>query len=38
MMVVFPSWLRHMVHPFVGEGERITIAWNMLLDAGTTSR
>ncbi|CAN0484501.1 unnamed protein product [Laminaria digitata] len=33
MMVVFPSWLRHMVHPFVGEGERMTIAWNMLLDS-----
>lgn len=33
MMVVFPSWLRHMVHPFVGEGERVTIAWNMLIDA-----
>lgn len=31
MMVVFPSWLRHMVHPFVGKGERVTIAWNMML-------
>jgi uncharacterized protein (TIGR02466 family) len=37
MMVVFPSWLRHMVHPFVGEGERITIAWNMFLDTNTTN-
>lgn len=36
MMVIFPSWLRHMVHPFVGEGERITIAWNMLVDPNTT--
>jgi len=32
MMVVFPSWLRHMVHPFFGEGERVTIAWNLRLD------
>jgi uncharacterized protein (TIGR02466 family) len=31
MIVVFPSWLRHMVHPFVGKGERVTIAWNMQL-------
>jgi uncharacterized protein (TIGR02466 family) len=36
MMVVFPSWLRHMVHPFAGEGERITIAWNMLLQKNAT--
>ena len=36
MMVVFPSWLRHMVHPFAGEGERITIAWNMLLQNNKT--
>jgi uncharacterized protein (TIGR02466 family) len=36
MMVVFPSWLRHMVHPFAGEGERITIAWNMLLERNET--
>lgn len=27
-MVLFPSWLKHMVHPFVGEGDRISIAFN----------
>ena len=31
LMVVFPSWVRHMVHPFVGEGARVTIGWNMLV-------
>lgn len=29
LMVMFPSWLKHMVHPFVGEGERISIAFNV---------
>lgn len=28
MMVVFPSWLYHWVHPYHGEGERISIAFN----------
>ena len=28
-MVVFPSWVKHMVHPFVGEGVRISIAVNV---------
>ncbi|MGF1552152.1 MAG: TIGR02466 family protein [Paracoccaceae bacterium] len=30
-MVVFPSWLPHQVHPYFGPGERISIAFNMLL-------
>ena len=29
MMIIFPSWVRHAVLPFAGEGERITIAFNM---------
>ena len=29
MMVVFPSWLHHQVHPFFGKGERISIAFNV---------
>ena len=29
LMIVFPSWLKHMVHPFVGTGERISIAFNV---------
>jgi len=28
-MVLFPSWLKHMVHPFVGSGTRISIAFNV---------
>lgn len=28
-MVLFPSWMKHMVHPFVGEGVRISIAANV---------
>jgi len=28
-MVVFPSWVKHMVHPFVGEGVRISVAVNV---------
>ncbi|MEM9208842.1 MAG: putative 2OG-Fe(II) oxygenase, partial [Pseudomonadota bacterium] len=28
-MVVFPSWVKHMVHPFVGTGVRISIACNV---------
>ena len=28
-MVLFPSWVRHMVHPFTGDGTRISIACNV---------
>jgi uncharacterized protein (TIGR02466 family) len=28
LLLVFPSWLLHMVHPFHGTGERISIAFN----------
>jgi len=31
MMLMFPSWLRHWVHPFHGRGERISIAFNVNL-------
>ncbi len=27
-LILFPSWLGHMVTPFVGRGERITVAFN----------
>lgn len=30
LMVLFPSWLVHHVHPFIGKGERISIAFNIL--------
>lgn len=32
LMVMFPSWLRHYVHPFFGNGERISVAFNVLLN------
>ena len=28
-LLIFPSWLQHMVYPFKGEGERRTIASNL---------
>ncbi|MEM7503422.1 MAG: TIGR02466 family protein [Pseudomonadota bacterium] len=28
-MVLFPSWVKHMVHPFQGDGTRISIACNV---------
>ncbi|MFQ5783981.1 MAG: TIGR02466 family protein [Alphaproteobacteria bacterium] len=30
LMTVFPSWLSHLVHPFFGAGERISVAFNVL--------
>jgi uncharacterized protein (TIGR02466 family) len=29
LMVMFPSWLKHMVHPFSGSGERISVSFNV---------
>jgi uncharacterized protein (TIGR02466 family) len=29
LMVMFPSWLKHMVHPFFGSGERISTSFNV---------
>lgn len=31
MMLLFPSWLKHFVDPFRGEGTRISIAFNVML-------
>lgn len=31
MMLIFPSWHLHMVHPFRGGGERVVIAFNIRL-------
>ena len=28
-MLLWPSWVKHMVHPYVGEGKRISIAFNV---------
>jgi uncharacterized protein (TIGR02466 family) len=32
MMLVFPSWIEHCVHPFFGDGHRISIAINVTLE------
>lgn len=32
-MLVFPAWLQHMVHPHTGEGERLSIAFNVTVAA-----
>ena len=32
MAILFPSWVKHMVHPFHGEGERISVAFNLIRD------
>ncbi len=31
LMVFFPSWLKHQVHPYRGTGERISISYNILV-------
>ena len=31
-MVLFPSWLMHQVHPYFGEQERISIAFNVTVE------
>ena len=28
-MLLWPSWMKHMVHPFTGKGERLSIAFNV---------
>ena len=28
-MLLWPSWMKHMVHPYTGSGERISIAYNI---------
>lgn len=34
MMVIFPAWVEHWVHPFFGEGNRISIAANVVIKKG----
>ena len=38
VMVLFPSWLQHFVHPFFGQGERISIAFNAVTSETETTR
>ncbi len=37
IMVMFPGWLVHQVHPFHGDGERISIAFNILSTRGSST-
>ena len=30
LMLVFPGWFKHFVHPYEGESERISIAFNLI--------
>jgi uncharacterized protein (TIGR02466 family) len=32
-MIMFPAWMEHLVHPFYGEGERISIATNIKMNS-----
>jgi uncharacterized protein (TIGR02466 family) len=38
MVVMFPSWLLHSVEPWDGEGERISIAFNIFANARAPAR
>lgn len=38
MMILFPSWLYHFVNPFMGEGERISVAFNVFVSRGTPDK
>jgi hypothetical protein len=35
-MLVFPAWIEHSVHPFHGEGYRISIAINVAIESGSS--
>jgi uncharacterized protein (TIGR02466 family) len=37
MMLVFPAWIEHGVHPFYGTGHRISIAINVALEGMNTA-
>ncbi|MEM9043387.1 MAG: TIGR02466 family protein [Pseudomonadota bacterium] len=37
LMVFFPSWLKHHVHPYRGTGERISISYNIQVQMADTS-
>ncbi|HLX27181.1 MAG TPA: 2OG-Fe(II) oxygenase family protein [Casimicrobiaceae bacterium] len=32
LTLLFPSWLKHMVHPYYGKGERISVAFNVSVE------
>ncbi len=31
LMLIFPAWLKHYVHPYYGHGERISISFNIIV-------
>ncbi|MBT5051567.1 MAG: hypothetical protein HOM58_23940 [Rhodospirillaceae bacterium] len=36
-MILFPAWMKHSVHPFYGDGQRISIAVNIKITGGEHS-
>ncbi len=34
LMLVFPSWLEHQVHPYHGHGPRISVSWDVIFPPG----
>ena len=32
LLMIFPAWLNHYVNAYHGDGERISIAWNMTVE------
>ena len=37
LLVVFPSWLYHWVHPYAGQTPRIAVSFNVMLTAAATA-
>jgi len=37
MMLVFPAWIVHGVHPFYGHGRRISIAFNVVIESESSN-
>lgn len=36
LTILFPGWIKHMVHPFHGKGDRISVSFNLLQVTPTT--
>jgi hypothetical protein len=32
LLIMFPGWLQHYVNAYYGDGERISIAWNLTVE------
>jgi hypothetical protein len=38
LLIVFPSWLYHWVHPYAGQSPRIAVSFNVTLPAPDTAK